>query len=174
MGPGHSGTGLVGWRRRGPRAVAGWTLLVLGLAALSAWQGTLFRDSAAAHWSVGGAIAVAIVGAGVAGLRRQRTPSRAWLTGAARAAAGYRSRPAAEVAGVVVWVVLILAVIGWDLNSFVHQSHYLPTLSRLIGNVTRFEWGRGLVFAVWVGIGAYVAFGWRRRHSDEPDPHGRR
>lgn len=174
MAPARSSTDLLAWQRPGLRAVAAWSLLALVLGALSAWEGTLFRDSTAAHWSVGGAIAVAIVGGGLAGKGRQRTPSSAWLSGAAQAVAGYRRHPPTEVAGVVVWVVLVLAVIGWDLNNFVHQSHYLPTLSRLIGNVTRFDWGRGIVFAGWMGLGAYVAFGWRRTGDEGPGHEGRR
>jgi len=66
---------------------------------------------------------------------------------------------------VVVWVLLVLAVIGWDLNSFAHQAHDLPTLSYLIGRVTRWRWGRGTFFAAWLALGVGLAAG-RRRWSD--------
>lgn len=60
---------------------------------------------------------------------------------------------------------LALATIGWDLNSFLHELHSLPTLSRLVGDVTRHRWGRGLTFGAWVALGAYLAAGWRRPHA---------
>ena len=98
-------------------------------------------------------IGATAVGAVVAGRGRQRSPSVTWLVGAARSIGAGRRRPL-FAAGVAAWTLLILAVIGWDLNSFVHQAHDLPTLSYLFGRVTRWTWGRALVFAAWLSAGA--------------------
>ncbi len=137
--------------------------------ALALWQGTLTRQSPAAHWCVGLAIAVIAVLALVAGRGRQRRRSGEWVTGSFEAATRAGERPG-YAAGVVVWVVLLAAVIGWDLNSFVHQSHNLPTLSYYVGRVTRFVWGRALVFAAWLAVGAWLALARRRPASTTPPP----
>jgi hypothetical protein len=140
----------------------GITLLVLAaLVTLSLWEGTLSRQSAAAHWSVTLVAIVTVAAALIAGRGRQRTGSGAWLTGAVRAIGRWRRTPL-FAAGIAVWVLLVLTVIGWDLNSFVHQAHDLPTLSYYFGRVTRWWWGRALVFAAWLAVGGYLAVGWRR------------
>jgi hypothetical protein len=54
----------------------------------------------------------------------------------------------------------VLAVVGWDLNSFAHQAHDLPTLSYYTGRITRFAWGRALVFAAWLAAGVGIAVGY--------------
>ncbi|MGO9456031.1 MAG: hypothetical protein ACLP62_03135 [Acidimicrobiales bacterium] len=94
----------------------------------------------------------------IAGRGRQRATTGAWLTDAGRAVVGWRARPG-YAAGVAVWAVLLVAVVGWDLNSFAHQAHDLPTLSYLVGRVTRFTWGRALVYAAWLAAGAGIAVG---------------
>ncbi len=136
----------------------------LGALALSAWEGTVVQSSARAHASVLAVIGVTLATAGLVGRRQQRRRSADW---ARRAGAvldpGGRRRPVALVVGTVAWAVLVAATIGWDLNSFVHQAHDLPTLSRLVGDVTRHDWGRALVFAAWLALGAYLAMGGRRR-----------
>jgi hypothetical protein len=65
------------------------------------------------------------------------------------------------VVAAVVWSVLVAATVGWDLVSFVVQSHTLPTLSYFIGRVTRYRVGKGVVFALWLSLGGYLAAGWR-------------
>jgi hypothetical protein len=137
-----------------------WFAGLAALVALAAWEGTLDRQSAAAHWSVAAVIAAAIVVTVVAGRSRQRTTSRAWLS-SWRSATGWRERPV-YAAGVGVWVVVVLAVVGWDVTSFAVQTHDLPTLSYFVGRVTRYEWGRAAVFAAWLAVGGYLAVGWRR------------
>jgi hypothetical protein len=67
------------------------------------------------------------------------------------------------VVAVVLWAALVAATVGWDLVSFVFQSHDLPTLSYFIGQVTRYRIGRGVVFAVWLSLGGYLAAGWRTK-----------
>jgi hypothetical protein len=129
---------------------------VAALAVLAAWEGHQSEASAAAHRSValvvlGVAIATVAVGHG-----RQRTTSVAWLIDAAHATGNWRARPL-YAAGVVVWAVLLLAVVGWDLNSFVHQAHDLPTLSYYVGRVTRHTWGRAALFGVWLAAGVGIA-----------------
>jgi len=110
--------------------------------------------------------AVGVVAAVIAGWSRQRMRTRAWLSSTSRAVRGWRRAPLFST-GVVVWTLLILAVIGWDLNSFVHEVHYLPTLSYEIGRVTRYEWGRALLFAAWLAAGiGLVTASLLRGHSD--------
>ncbi|MHB1582352.1 MAG: hypothetical protein ACYCU7_03430 [Acidimicrobiales bacterium] len=152
----------------GRRPVIGPAAAIIGGAVLAVWEGGQARQTAAAHWSVAAVVMLGLVVAVVAGRRRQRQPSRPWLTDAAsgvRSAAGpegWRRRPG-YVAGVVAWVLLIAAVAGWDLNSFAHQAHDLPTLSYFVGKITRYRWGRSGVFAGWLAVGSYAAVGWRRR-----------
>jgi hypothetical protein len=140
------------------------------LAAYAGWEGVQSRQTAAAQWSVGlTAVAVAAL-AVAAGRGRQATTSGAWLAGTARAVRDGRAAPR-YAAGVAVWALLILAVIGWDLNSFVHQTHDLPTLSYLVGRVTRFAWGRALFFAGWLAVGVGLAVDCRTsrpRRGTEP------
>lgn len=126
------------------------------LAGLSAWEGLQARQSAAAHWSVGLSIAAVVVLAVVMGRGHQVERSRAWVSGAARTVAGWRRTPR-YAAGVTVWVVLIAGVVAWDLTSFARQSHDLPTLSYQFGRITRWHWGRALVFAGWLAAGLGVA-----------------
>ena len=51
---------------------------------------------------------------------------------------------------------------AWDAVSFAEQSHTFPTLSYYIGHITRYDAGRGVLFALWLAVGAYVALGHRR------------
>jgi hypothetical protein len=141
----------------------GITLLVLvALVTLALWEGTLSRQSAAAHWSVAVVAIVTVAAVLIAGWGRQQMGSGTWLTGAVRAIGRWRRTPL-FAAGIAVWALLVLTVIGWDLNSFVHQAHDLPTLSYYFGRVTRWWWGRALVFAVWLAAGVGLVAGWRRQ-----------
>lgn len=143
-------------------------LLAAGAAAalgVCAWEGTIVQSSPTARVSVLAVIAVALVVAGVAGRARQREPSGAWLGHGLQTLVadltGRGRRPAALWAGTLLWVVLVAATIGWDLNSFAHQAHDLPTLSRLVGDLTRHDWGRALLFAAWLALGAFLVAGGR-------------
>lgn len=126
------------------------------LVALAVWEGMQWRQSPAAHWSVGLSIAVAVVLALVLGRGRQAQRSSAWVSEAGRSVTGWRRTPRLSGA-VAVWAVLILAVVGFDLVSFLHQSHDLPTLSYEIGRLTRWHWGRAVVFAAWLAAGVGLA-----------------
>ena len=152
------------------RSLLGRTALLSALLALAAfvvWEGTLSRTAPAAHDSVLAVIALGVVAAVVLGRGRQRSRSGAWLLGGAstvaRDLAGRGRRSAAAVASTIVWILLIFAVIGWDLYCFSREVSYLPTLSRLFGDVTRYGWGRSLVFAAWLVLGACLAAGGRAR-----------
>jgi hypothetical protein len=138
-------------------------LLVPGAVALSSWEALLTRDSAGAHWSVALAGAAAFAALIVLGWHRQRQTSRAWLRSTAELGWDWRAQPRATAVSALVWSVLIAGVIGWDLFSFVVQSASFPTLSILIGHVTHYRVGRGLVFALWLVAGSYLVAGWRAR-----------
>ncbi len=151
-----------------PRLVAA-LVAVLAAAAFVAWEAVQARLSTSSHAGILSAIGVLLVLALACGHGRQRERSRTWSLGVARAlrsvfAAG-RVRTAA-VGGALVWVLLIAATAGWDATSFSEQRHDLPTLSRLFGDVTDHDWGRALLFAAWLALGAYLATGWRRRSRD--------
>lgn len=153
-----------------PVSLAVVAVVTLVALALAAWEGTIVQSSASAHWSALAVMAVALAGAVLAGRGRQRSPSAAWVRRGARTVRrdllGPGRRPAPLVAATAAWVVLAAATVGWDLNSFVHQAPYLPTLSRLVGEVTHHEWGRAAVFAAWLALGTYLAVGGRTPRSD--------
>ena len=141
----------------------GYGLLVVGAIALSAWQAQLSRDSSAADWSVALVIAVAVVVAIVLGRGRQRQTARVWVGGNLRAIRTWRSQSSAAVISVILWTVLIVGVVAWDLTSFIVHSPKVPTLSYFIGHITRYHVGRGLLFALWLGVGAYLVSAQRRK-----------
>ena len=133
-----------------------------GLAALAWWEGTLHYGTPDARWSISTVIAVVVGATVVFGVHRQRLPSRTWLATAVRTVRRRPMRSPLYAAGIAVWVVLLTAFVAWDLFSFLSQSHDLPTMSYLIGRVTRSSLGRSAVFLAWLGIGSYLALGWRR------------
>jgi len=128
-----------------PIAYALFATLVL---ALSAWQAPLSRQSSGAHWSVALLVVAAFGVALVLGRGRQYETTRRWVARNVHYVRTWRTQSRAAV--------LIGGVVTWDLVSFVVQSHDLPTLSYFIGHVTRYAVGRGLLFAVWLGVGAYL------------------
>jgi hypothetical protein len=136
-------------RRRRARRIG--SACVLG-AAYGAWQGSVGRDTVASRVGVAAAVAGALV-LGLATIRRTQPAGRPF-------APGIRGRPA--VAG---WAVLLGATTGWDLWCLVRQSASLPTLSRLCGDVTGHGWGRGALFAAWLGLGVALCRGQRARRS---------
>jgi hypothetical protein len=128
---------------------------------LSTWQAGLPRSSWGAHRSValiGGTALVAVI---ALGRGRQRQTTRTWASGAMAGLWRWRRQPKATVVSVLVWCTLVIGVIGWDLSSFVLQSPSFPTLSTLVGHITRHPLGRGLLFAGWLVVGAYLVAGWR-------------
>jgi uncharacterized integral membrane protein len=130
-------------------------LAVSGLA-LSTWQAHLSRHSSGAHWSVAILVVVAFGVALLLGRGRQRYTTRQWAARNVLFVRTWRTQSRRVVVSALVWTVLIVGVVAWDLVSFVVQSHTLPTLSYFIGHVTRYPLGRGLLFAAWLGIGAYL------------------
>lgn len=160
-----------GRRRRVAARTAAGALVVAG-ATLAAWQGTLSRSSGAAHVAVLATVASGFAAALLAGRGRQRSPSGAWAGASWHAVAGWRRAPRARVAGVTGWIVLGVATVGWDLNSFLHQAHDLPTLSSLVGHVTGVPAGRGLLFAMWLVLGAAVVVVGRRARDGRPQRDG--
>ena len=141
------------------RALA--VVLVAAAAAFCWWEGGLRQSSTAAQLGVLATIALALVTAVVAGAGRQATTAGAWIQGPLRVRRHFGETPHATVA-VVIWIALVASVIGWDLNSFVHQSHDLPTLSSIVGHVTSSRPGRSVVVALWLTLGAALTVGWRR------------
>jgi hypothetical protein len=136
--------------------------LVAAGAAFSWWEGGLHQYSSAAHWSIAAVIALVLSAAVAFGWGRQAATAGAWVRGPLPVRRHLAERRRASVA-VVIWIVLALAVVGWDLNSFVHQSHDLPTLSSIVGHVTSSRAGRAGTVAVWLVVGAALGLGWRRR-----------
>jgi len=129
--------------------------------ALSLVEGFQPQSSAAAHWSVGAVLVIAVLGAIALGWGRQRTGSWAWARSSARAVVGWRRAPA-RAAWVALWAILLGATVGWDAYSFTQESSRLPTLSRVFGGVTRYPLGRASVFLAWLCLGAVLVVGQRR------------
>ena len=135
-------------------------LLFVGSVSFALVEGYQSRSSAAAHWTVGAAIVVGLVGAVVIGRGRQRTTSRAWARGSLRAVTRVRTDPL-RAASSALWIAHIAAAIAWDAYSFSHQSSRLPTLSRVFGGITRYPIGRAAVVLAWVGLGFALVLGQR-------------
>jgi hypothetical protein len=135
-------------------------LLVVGSVSFALVEGFQSRSSAAAHWTVGAAIVVGLTIAVVFGRGRQRTTSRAWAQGSLRAVTHVRTDPL-RGASSALWIALIAAAIAWDAYSFSHRSNRLPTLSRVLGGVTRYPLGRAAVVLAWLGLGFVLIFGQR-------------
>jgi len=133
--------------------------VVVGGVALAGWEGAQPWPTAAAHWSVAAVILATVLVAVLFGRGRQPMATGPWLSASA---ARLRAAPVGYRLGVVVWVVVLAATIGWDLASFAVQAHQLPTLSYLTGRVTRYQLGRSAVFAGWLALGGYLALGRRR------------
>jgi hypothetical protein len=142
-------------------ASVGVAVLAAGVVALSSWQAQLSRDSPGAHWGVALLLLTAVVATILLGRRRQRQTARIWVSRSWELLRAWRSQPISTVVSVLVWVIVITGIVGWDLVSFIYQSHALPTLSYFIGHVTRNKIGRGLFFALWLGVGAYLVAGCR-------------
>jgi RsiW-degrading membrane proteinase PrsW (M82 family) len=130
--------------------------------ALSSWEALLTRDSPGAHWTVALLGIGAVVTMIVLGQHRQRRTARAWASRTVEVGLRWRA-PRALVVGALIWGLLIVGVIGWDLFSFVVQSSSFPTLSNFVGHVIRYRIGRGLLFAFWLVAGSYLVAGWRAR-----------
>jgi hypothetical protein len=146
---------------RTSRSAVGYAILATGVIALSAWQAQLSRDSAGAHWGVALVVLGAVVLAIIAGRRRQSRTTTAWIAGNIEAIRSWRSQPIGAIISALVWTVVLAGVVGWDLISFIYQSPELPTLSYFIGHVTRYRVGRGLFFALWLVVGAFLVSGCR-------------
>jgi hypothetical protein len=136
--------------------------LAAAAAAFSWWEGGLRQSSGAAHAGIAAAIALVLVSAVALGRGRQAATAADWVRGPWPVRRHLAEDPGGTVA-VVVWVVLAAAVIGWDLNSFAHQSHDLPTLSSIFGHVTTSRGGRAALVALWLALGTALALGWRHR-----------
>jgi hypothetical protein len=136
--------------------------VVLGAIGFSWWEGLQPWPTTAAHVSVLAAIAVFLVAGALLGRGRQQQPSRQWLAAARSAVVRFWRHPHLFGVGVVAWIVVFGAVVGWDLHSFLIESHNLPTLSYLIGRVTRFAVGRGVLFGIWLAGGAFLVASHRR------------
>ena len=134
-----------------------YAVLVAGALALSTWQAHLSRQSPAARWSVAIVVVVTFGVALALGRGRQSDSTRRWVARNVLFVRTWRTQSRPAVVSALVWTALIVGVVVWDLVSFVFQSHALPTLSYFIGHVTRYPLGRGLLFAAWLGIGAYLA-----------------
>jgi hypothetical protein len=130
---------------------------------LSCWQAQLWRDSAGAHWGVAVLLLVAVVAAVGLGRRRQRQTAGDWLRGSVRIVRAWRTQPTSTIFSLLMWGIVVGGIVGWDLASFIAQSHALPTLSYFIGHVTRYRVGRGVVFALWLGSGACLVAGYRAK-----------
>ncbi len=134
-----------------------YAVLVAGALALSTWQAHLSRHSPAARWSVAIVVVVTLGVALALGRGRQSDSTRRWVARNVLFVRTWRIQSRSDVVSALVWTALIVGVVVWDLVSFVFQTHALPTLSYFIGHVTRYPLGRGLLFAAWLGIGAYLA-----------------
>ncbi len=145
-------------------------LLLLGAfsMAFAAWEGGKPYTTTDAHVSIAVVIAVVVLVALYSGHHRQEMKSLTWLKGMGRSIRRYLSNPDIQGTGALVWLVFFMAYFGWDLNSFLHQQRDLPTLSYLIGRVTRYYAGRSVLVAGWLLGGWYLAFGLLQSRGARP------
>ena len=148
--------------RPGVRTLA-TCLAVIGLAALTWWEGAQRAQTTSAQVSVATSIAAISLGGLILGAGRQRQRSRAWLAGNVRTVSDRESWTWPGTASVIVWILLLAAILGWDLASFLRRSPELPTLSYLTGRVTRFHVGRSGLYLAWLAAGLWLALAHRRR-----------
>ncbi|MHB8188963.1 MAG: hypothetical protein ACYDHP_00760 [Ferrimicrobium sp.] len=152
--------------------IAGVTLCISGVAW---WEGDQPWQSVAAHVSILMTIAVLLVAALVFGRGHQQLTNRQWLTSALRGIDNFLRRPRLYGVCVLIWLLLIVAVIGWDLHSFLLETHSLPTLSYLVGRITHSPIGRSIVVALWLAGGCYLVLADRapsHRCIDKPPMPG--
>jgi hypothetical protein len=151
-------------RRETFRRRVGWVGVLVGLG-FAWWEGYHPWPSLAAHISIVSAIIAVVVLAVLVGRGCQSLSSRSWLH---RVGAGLRNptkRSPLFFAGSVVWIVLALAIAGWDFHSFLREVPSLPTLSYLIGRVSRFVVGRSILVATWLALGVFFAVGHRSKRD---------
>jgi hypothetical protein len=112
---------------------------LLAVAITYAWWATSLRPfSAPCLWATGagGAAAVAV---GLRGPRRERAP---------------RPRRERARAGRALWAVLLVALCGWELASFVqHPRAAHPTISSLANGVLGHHPARAAAMVLWLVIG---------------------
>jgi hypothetical protein len=139
------------------------SLAVVGLAVLGWWEGAQRAQTTPAQASVAASIAAIVLSGLILGAGRQRQRSRAWLTQNLGTVSHRQTWTWPDTAYVIVWIVLLGAVFGWDLASFLRRSPELPTLSYLTGRVTRFHVGRSALYLAWVLVGLWLALAYRQR-----------
>ncbi len=145
-----------GWR-------FGYIAVPIGLG-FAWWEGYHPWPSLAAHVSILTVIVIMISLAAIMGRGRQVYSSHAWLC---RVVAGLRhplQRSFVFLVGSLIWVAFVMAIVGWDLLSFLREVPALPTLSYLIGRVARFAAGRSILVALWLALGGFLALA--RRSSE--------
>ncbi len=136
-----------------------YTAIGLIAVGFSLWEGGQPFTTTAAHISIALAIVAIVITALVIGLKHQEATSMDWLRSTIRSIGRFAGRPNLQGWGVIIWLLLFLAVFGWDLNSFLRQQADLPTLSRIIGNLTKHYAGRTVLVTAWLAGGLYLVFG---------------
>ncbi|MCL4446452.1 MAG: hypothetical protein M1134_06240 [Actinobacteria bacterium] len=147
--------------------------MTVGVVLYLLWEGRLRYYSTPSRVSVVSTIAAILIVATLLGHGRQIDRSRLWSTQISTATREWRSLDRRAVFSVVVWILLFVAIVGWDLYSFSREVHQLPTLSYLIGRVTRFSFGRSAVYALWLLAGFCICIGHRRPRSRLDTREGR-
>ena len=155
-------TGPANARRLAIVGLAVAVAVAVAVMALVDWEGTLRYETDASRASIGASIGATVVIALLLGGGRQQHPSGQWLRGVA---ARMRSPAVAAsyLAGIGIWIVLVAAIVTWDLFSFLGQRSDLPTLSNLLGRLSGRHLGRSLLYLLWLGTGAYLAAGRRAK-----------
>ena len=155
--------------RSGTRPIA-VSAAAIGLASLAWWEGAQHAQTAAAQASIAASIAAIVLSGLILGAHRQQQASGAWLADAGQLVSSRESWKWPAAAAALVWVLLLGAVLGWDLFSFLRRSQEFPTLSYLAGRVTRFHLGRAGLYLVWLVVGVWLVVAHRRTGSRQGRP----
>jgi hypothetical protein len=143
----------------------------IALAGLVVWEGFQAWPTPAAHWGVGAVIVTGMGLAIAAGAGRQALSTRAWLSTSSASVRGWLRHRTGYGLAVLVWIAFLSAIFVWDLIGLLAASPQFPTLSRLIGDLTRYPVGRMLVFACWLIMGGYLILVGRRPASRASEVH---
>jgi hypothetical protein len=142
-----------------------WVGAAIALAGHAAWEGFQAWPTPAAHWGVGVVIATSVGLVIAAGVDRQASSTRAWLSTLGASVRGWLRRPTGYGLAILVWIAFLSAICVWDLIGLLSASPNFPTFSRLVGDLTKYPIGRMLVFALWLIMGGYLILAGRRPAS---------
>jgi hypothetical protein len=132
------------------RAWRGSTIVLVGAVAVYSWIAAGLRP-----FTLGEEVLVAVPGLVC-------LAAAIWTSGTTRTDSADASRRGSAA----IWLVLVVAVVGWELAAYFSSPRSAhPTLSVIADNVMSIQPGRALVFALWLALGWMLVRGSRATQS---------